>query len=98
MYYSYVKFLNTLILVAMAIEPQVGFSPDFYKSSAMLCWQYYYIVYAGLGCFNYKEGKDERWPDIASHFFELSIGNKLKIKIGLLKNFQKVGILTGNGK
>ena len=35
----------------MAIEPQVGFSPDFYKSSAVLCRQYYYIVYAGLGCF-----------------------------------------------
>ena len=51
MYYSYVMFLNTLILVVVAIEPQVGFSPDFYKSFAVLCRQFYYIVYDGLGCF-----------------------------------------------
>ena len=28
----------------MAIKPQVGFSPDFYESSVVLCKQYYYTV------------------------------------------------------
>ena len=30
--------------------------------------------------------------------FEGSIGNKRKVKVGLLKTFQKVGLVAGNEK
>ena len=45
---------------------------------------------------NYYKEEDKRQLAIVGHFFKGSIDNKLKTKIELFKNFQKVGLLVGN--
>ena len=61
----------------MVFEPQVGFSLDFCKFSVVLCKQYYYTVYVGLGCFNSSLGWDTK---LTSRVHEHLLWEEWKVK------------------